>query len=93
MDLEEKRRILFARAAALITAMYALLFARLRMLQSQRPQISYGPMSIRDEERQRNLNLIYNYNDIECVNMLRMRRAPFLVCATCLGTRSYLLTT
>jgi len=29
MDLEEKRRILFARAAALITAMYALLFARL----------------------------------------------------------------
>ena len=77
MNLEEKRRILFARAAALITAMYALLFARLRMLQSQRPQISYGPMSIRDEERQRNLNLIYNYNDIECVNMLRMRRAPF----------------
>ncbi|XP_066376448.1 protein ALP1-like isoform X2 [Miscanthus floridulus] len=77
MDLEEKRRILFARAAALITAMYALLFARLRMLQSQRPQINYGPMSIRDEERQRNLNLIYNYNDIECVNMLRMRRAPF----------------
>ena len=70
MDLEEKRHILFAHAAALITAMYALLFARLRMLQSQRPQISYGPMSIRDEERQRNLNLIYNYNDIECVNML-----------------------
>ena len=64
MDLEEKRRILFACAVALITAMYALLFARLRMLQSQRPQISYGPMSIRDEERERNLNLIYNYNDI-----------------------------
>ena len=79
MDLEEKRRILFARSAALSTAMYALLFARLRMLQSQRPQISYGPMSIRDEERQRNLNLIYNYNDIECVNMLRMRRAPFFL--------------
>ena len=79
MDLEEKRRILFARAAALITAMYALLFARLRMLQSQWPQISYGPISIRDEERQRNLNLIYNYNDIECVNMLRMGRAPFFL--------------
>ena len=79
MDLEEKRRILFARAAALITAMYALLFARLRMLQSQWPQISYDPMSIRDEERQRNVNLIYNYNDIECVNMLRMRRAPFFL--------------
>ena len=77
MDLEEKRCILFARAAALITAMYALLFSRLRMFESERPQISYGPMSIRDEEPQRNLNLIYNYNDIECVNMLRMRRTPF----------------
>jgi hypothetical protein len=30
-----------------------------------------------DEERRRNLNLIYNCNDVECVNMLRMRRAPF----------------
>lgn len=46
MDLEEKRRILFARAGALITAMYALLFARLRMIQCERPQISYGPMSV-----------------------------------------------
>ena len=65
MDLEEKRHILFARAGGLITAMYALLFARLRMIQCERPEISYGPMSIWDEERQRNLNLIYNYNDIE----------------------------
>jgi hypothetical protein len=77
MDLEEKRHILFGRAAALITAMYALLFARIRMVESERRQISCGPRSIRDEERQRNLNLIYNYNDIECVNMLRMRRVPF----------------
>jgi hypothetical protein len=77
MDMEEKRRILIARAGALITAMYALLCARLRLLKCERPHISYGPMRTRDEERQRNLNLIYNYNDIECVNMLHMRRAPF----------------
>ena len=77
MNMEQKRRFLIARASALISAMYALLLARLRLLRCERPQISYGPMSLRDEERQRNLNLIYNYNDIECVNMLRMRRAPF----------------
>jgi hypothetical protein len=35
-------------------------------------------MSTMDEERQMNLNKIYNCNDVECVNMLRMRRAPFL---------------
>jgi hypothetical protein len=37
-----------------------------------------------DEERQKNLDLIYNYNDVECVNMLCMRRAPFLGYANCL---------
>jgi predicted chitinase len=34
-------------------------------------------MSAMDQERQANLDKIYNCNDIECVNMLRMRRAPF----------------
>ena len=93
MNIEQKRTFLIVRASALISAMYALLLARLRLLRCERPQISYGPMSLRDEERQRNLNLIYNYNDIVCVNMLRMRRAPFLVCATCLGTENFFPTT
>jgi hypothetical protein len=30
-----------------------------------------------DEEHQKNLDLIYNYNDVVCVNMLRLRRTPF----------------
>jgi hypothetical protein len=90
MDLQEKRRMLFARAAALVAAMYALLFARIRMIQSSRPQISYGPLSKWDEERQKNLDLIYNYNDVECVNMLRMRRAPFFRLCNLLRERKLL---
>jgi hypothetical protein len=82
--------MLFARAAALISAMYALLFARIRLLHCSRPQLTYGPMSKWDEERQKNLDLIYNYNDVECVNMLRMRRVSFLGCAKCLGREIYL---
>ena len=41
----------------------------------------------------KNLDLIYSCNDIECVNMLRMRRAPFLSYANCLekGTCSQML--
>jgi hypothetical protein len=31
----------------------------------------------RDQERIANLNYIYNRNDVEVVQMLRMRRAPF----------------
>jgi hypothetical protein len=40
-------------------------------------QVSYGPMLQRDQERIANLNYIYNRNDVEVVQMLRMRRAPF----------------
>jgi hypothetical protein len=41
------------------------------------PLVSCGPMLERDQERLANLNYIYNRNDVEVVQMLRMRRAPF----------------
>jgi hypothetical protein len=39
------------------------------------PQVSYGLMVQRDQERIANLNWIYNRNDVEAVQMLRMRRS------------------
>jgi hypothetical protein len=77
MAFEEQRHILIVQAVALVTAMYAFMLSRLRMVQHSHPSITYAPMSVMDEERQRNLNLIYNCNDVECVNMLRMRRLLF----------------
>ena len=47
--------MLIIHATALITAMYALLFSRIRMVQNARPQITYAPMSAMDEERHSNL--------------------------------------
>jgi hypothetical protein len=70
--------------------MYALLMARVRLFQTSRPEITYAPMSAMDEERQRNLDKIYNCNDVECVNMLRMRRAPFFKLVNLLRERSLL---
>ena len=90
MALEDQWRLLIAQAAALITAMYALLFSRLRMQHDSRPHITYGPLRIMDEERQKNLDLIYNCNDTECVNMLRMRRAPFFKLCQLLRERNLL---
>jgi len=55
MALENQRRLLIAQAAALITAMHALLFSRLRMQHDSRPHITYGPLRIMDEERQKKL--------------------------------------
>jgi hypothetical protein len=60
------------------------------MIQSSRPEICYGPLSKWDEERQKNLDLIYNYNDVECVNMLCMRRAPFFRLCNLLRERKLL---
>jgi hypothetical protein len=81
--IQKRRQMLFVQAAALVTTLYALVWSRIRLVQSEQQHISYGPMSKRYEERQANLRIIYNCNNVECVNMLRMRRAPFFTCATC----------
>ena len=38
-----------------------------------------------------NLNYIYNYNDVESLNMLRMKRAPFFALVTRLRTGGLLV--
>jgi hypothetical protein len=90
MDLEKKKRMLIVQAAGIVAAMYAFMMSRLRVGQTSRPRISYAPMSATDEERQRNLNKIYNSNDVECVNMIRMRRAPFFHLCNVLRERDLL---
>ena len=77
MNPAEQRRMLVIKAAAFVSIIYAYFMSRLRVARNSQPRITYAPMSAMDEERQANLNKIFNCNDIECVNMLRMRRAPF----------------
>jgi hypothetical protein len=57
MGPQERRQKLIVEAAALVSAMYALLMARVRLFQTSRPEITDAPMSAMDEERQRN-NLV-----------------------------------
>jgi hypothetical protein len=42
-----------------------------------KPAITYDPMFERDKERMNNLNHIYNNNDVESIQMSRMKRTPF----------------
>ena len=77
MDWREQRRLLVVKAAAFIAVVYAFFISRVRLAQRSRPRITYAPMSAMDKEQQANLDIIYNCNDIECVAMLRMRRAAF----------------
>jgi hypothetical protein len=82
--------MLVTQAAAFVAVIYAYFMSRLRLSQSARPQITYAPMIAMDEERQANLNKIYNCNGTECVSMLRMRRAPFFNLCNLLRERSLL---
>jgi len=47
-------------------------------------------MTAMDVERQNNLNKIYNCDDVEYVNMLRMRRVPFFHLCNVLRERNLL---
>jgi hypothetical protein len=71
------RRQLVSRAAALVAVMTAWLFIIFRRLSRSRRGITYGPLSARDEERNMNLRFIYHSDDRRCVELLRMRKAPF----------------
>jgi hypothetical protein len=70
---------LIYQAAALVAVIQAwiLLLHKRAVMRAAYPDVSYGPMLQRDQERIANLNWIYNRNDVEAVQMLRMRRAPF----------------
>jgi hypothetical protein len=70
---------LIHQAVALVVVIQAwiLLLHKRAVMRSAFPQVIYGLMLQRDQERIANVNWIYNKNDVEAVQMLRMRRAPF----------------
>ena len=74
MDPVELRLRMVRKGAAVIVVLCTWLLVRIRS--RSRPSITYAPMSARDEERQSNLAYIYNSTDTQCVELLRMRRAP-----------------
>lgn len=77
MDTSVRRRRLVIWGAALVAVISAWLFVRFRRMSRSRAGISYGPMTARDQERSNNLRFIYHSNDTNCVELLRMKRAPF----------------
>ena len=65
--------------AALIAVIQAwiLLIHKIVVRRTATPLVTWGPMFVRDRERMANLNYIYNNNEVEAIQMLRMGRAPF----------------
>ena len=77
MDPSIRHRRLIIRGTALVLVISAWLFVRFRRISRSRRGISYGPMSARDRQTANNLRIIYHSDDSNCVELLRMKRAPF----------------
>lgn len=84
MDPSFRHRRLIIRGAAMVVVMTAWVFLRFRRMLASRRGITYGPMSVRDQERATNLRFIHHSEDTSCVELLRMKKAPFFSCTvTC----------
>jgi hypothetical protein len=90
MDPDIARYRLIAKVLVLVEVMSAWLDAWLIHRLHARRSITYGPMHQRDQEIKNNLRLIYEYIDVECVGLHRMRRAPFMQLCDLFCTRKLL---
>lgn len=66
--------VMATQAAAMVVVMVAFLYSGFRNLRGEDEPIVYGYSATADEHRRKNLELIYNSTDAECVAMLRMAR-------------------
>ena len=82
MDPTAQREMMARQATAMVVVMLSFLVTRLRIIRAQLEPIPYGPRSLAQQHRLGTLQMIFNSTDVECLAMLHMTRAPFLLYAT-----------
>jgi len=92
MDFEQQRSAMAKQAATMVVVMVTLVSSKLKRRREDDEPICYGPRLEADEHREKNISLIYNSTDAECIAMLRMSRAPFFHSAICLGRGAWFCT-
>jgi len=80
-------------AAAVVVAVGVWFFMWFRRRIEDSRSVTYGPLAERGKQRMNNLRYIYESDDVHCVNLLRMRRAPFSNFVTFSVVESLSLTT
>jgi hypothetical protein len=76
MDENARHDLMARQAAVMVVVIVSFVVNRLRSVRSEE-SIPYGPRTHAERHRQSTLQMMYNYNDIECVVMLRMKGSPF----------------
>jgi len=92
MEFEQQRSAIAKQAAAMVVVMVALVSSKLKRHRGEDEPISYGPR-LEAEHREKNISLIYNSTDAECIAMLRMSRAPFFALCNLFRQRGLVLDT
>jgi len=90
MDPSVSREMMCRQAAALVVVMVSFVTSRFKRKRadSEPDPLLYALRDEANQHRQPTLNLIYNSNDGECLSMLRMTRAPFLLLCNLFRARS-----
>jgi hypothetical protein len=88
-DLARKRRQLIVQAAGIAAVLGAYMIFISRRARKQTPLLTMSRRIDMDTARDSNLRYIYHSTDINCSKQLRMKRAPFFICAICLERESY----
>ena len=77
MDFEQQRSAMAKQAATMVVVMVTLVSSKLKRRREDDEPICYGPRLEADQNMEKNISLIYNSTDAECIAMLRMSSAPF----------------
>jgi hypothetical protein len=81
MDANAQHGMMARQAAAMVVVMVCFVANRIRRISGEEV-VPYGPRTHAERHRQSTLQMMYNYNDIECIAMLRMRRVLFFFMPT-----------
>jgi len=86
MDANAQHAVMARQAAGMVAVMVCFVVNRLRRIRGEET-IPYGPRTHAERHRQSTLQMMYNYNDLECIAMLRMKRVPFFSLCNLLRSR------
>jgi hypothetical protein len=80
MDANAQHGMMPRQAAAMVVVMVCFVVNRTRRIIGEEV-VPYGPRNHVERHKQSTLQMMYNYNDIESIAMLGMRRVPFFLYA------------
>jgi len=86
MDANAQHAVMARQAAGMVAVMVCFVVNRLRRIRGEET-IPYGPRTHAERHRQSTLQMMYNYNDLECIAMLRMKRVLFFSLCNLLRSR------